>query len=123
MNVRSLKLDNKRIELARNCDQQSIAILGFIDNKIVHDDDRALIQNYESRVLITTSAWRNSINAAVGGVGLMISKSAESALAEIKPVNERIMIFHFNGNGFPSLSIIVHYSPVEGSPDAETKIF
>ena len=49
----------------------------------------------------------------------MISKSAESDFAEIKPVNERILIFHFNGNGFPSLSIIVHYSPAEGSPGAE----
>ena len=35
------------------------------------------------------------------------------------PWNERIIVAHFNGNGFPALSIIVHYSPVEGNPDAE----
>ena len=69
--------------------------------------------------LITTSAWRNSNSAAAGGVGLMVSKPAESALAEIKPWNERIIVAHFNRNGFPALSIIVHYLPVEGNPDAE----
>ena len=29
------------------------------------------------------------------------------------------LIAHFIGNGFPALSIIVHYSPVEGSASAE----
>ena len=119
MNVRTLRLDSKRIELASNCNNQSINILGVVDHKIVHDDDPVLVQNYGSHVLITTSAWRNSNNAAAGGVGFMISKSAETALAEVIPVNERIVIANFNGNGFPALSIIVHYSPVEGNPDAE----
>ena len=41
----------------------------------------------------------------------------ESALAEIKKYNERIIIAHFNGN--PGTTIIVHYSPTEGSETSE----
>ena len=37
----------------------------------------------------------------------------------VKSWNEKILIAHFIGNGFPALTIIVHYSPVEGSDSAE----
>ena len=119
MNVRTIRRKFKRQELADNCSSKSIAILGINDHKIVHENDPVLYESYGKYTLITTSAWRNSNNAASGGVGLMISKTAESALAEVKPWNDRILIAHFTGNGFPTLSIIVHYSPTEGSQNAE----
>ena len=46
-----------------------------------------------------------------------MNKTTESALAEIKSYNERIIIAHFNGN--PMTTVIVHYSPTEGSETAE----
>ena len=36
---------------------------------------------------------------------------------EIKSVNKRILIAHFNGN--PSPTVVVNYTPTEGSDDAE----
>ena len=69
INVRTIRLESKRIELASNCSDHTIAILGVIDHKIVHDDP-VLVQNYGTHALITTSAWRKSNNAAAEGVGL-----------------------------------------------------
>ena len=67
-------------------------------------------------VLITQSAWRNSQNAANGGVGLVVNKAAESVLSDVNYVNKRILIATFNGN--PSTTVIVNYSPQEGTQDA-----
>ena len=116
MNVRTIRLKCKREELAYNCKTQSIKILGIIDHKVVHEDP-VLYEPIGNHILITSSAWRNSNNAAAGGVGLMIEKSVENALSEVKPWNERIIIAHFNGN--PGSTIIVHYAPIEGSMDAD----
>ena len=67
--------------------------------------------------MITSSAWRNASNAAVGGVGLMLSKQATQTLSEVVPHNKGIITAHFSGN--PAVSAIVHYSPTEGSDTAE----
>ena len=75
-----------------------------------------IYEDTDIQILVTTSAWRNSNNAAAGGVGLMIEKSIESTF-EIKPWNKRIIIAHFNGN--PGVTIITHYSPVKGNKEAE----
>ena len=67
--------------------------------------------------MIMSSAWRNTSNAAVGSIGLMLSKQATQALSEVVPRNECIITAHFSGN--PAISAIVHYSPTEGSDTAE----
>ena len=61
--------------------------------------------------------WQNANGASSGGVGLLLSKTTESALTEIKSYNERMIIAHFNGN--PLTTVIVHYSPTKGSETAE----
>ena len=49
----------------------------------------------------------------------MINETAKNALADVRSFenNKRILIADFNGN--PATTIIAHYSPVEGSPDAQ----
>ena len=59
---------------------------------------------------------RNNAGAAVGGFEVMVSKSRD-ALSDIQPVCDRILVLHFDGN--PKTNVIVHYSPTEGSDDAE----
>ena len=117
INVRSIKSNAKQEELALNCRKQSISILGIVDHKLVHDNDELLHKRIDDRYLITSSAWRNSMNAPIGGLGLLIDKGAENNLAEISKFHERILIATFNGN--PALTIVVHYAPVEGSEFAE----
>ena len=120
LNTRTIRLENKQIELANRCREHSIAIMGIVDHKIVHSDEdlnEIVYKEVEDRLLITSSAWRTESNAASGGVGLMISKSAADNLAEVRIWNERIIIANFNGN--PALTIIVNYSPVEGKEEAD----
>ena len=117
MNVRTIRLESRRKELANNCKTQKVKILGIVDHKIVHEDEPIVYQHIDKQILITTSAWRTASNAASGGVGLMIDKSIESALSEVKPVDKRILIAEFNGN--PRTTIIVHYAPVEGSGESD----
>ena len=119
MNVRTIRTDSKRSELANNCNKHKIAILGVVDHKIVHREEDIKYQPCENYMLITSSAWRKSNNSASGGVGLMISKSAEKALSQVIPWNERVLIAHFKAKGHPTLTVIVHYAPIEGSDEAE----
>ena len=101
--------------------QFSLHIPGVVDHKIVHDDDEIFYHNLNKCSLIKTSAWRNSNNAAAGGVGILISEIVKKLLANVRPFdnNKQIMIAEFKRN--LATTIIVHYSPVEGSPDAQER--
>ena len=99
-NARTLRTENKRKELFQGFDSQSITILGVIDHKIVHNesDDDIVYNQVNSSLFITSSAWRNDVNAAVGGVGIMINKRACNVQSEVIKWNERIIIATFEGN-------------------------
>ena len=116
-NVRSIRNQGKREELANAFNAAKLNILGIIDHKLVHEDDNIQTEQLDNCTLITSSAWRNANGASCGGVGLLVSRTTESALSEIESFNERIIIAHFNGN--PATTVIVHYSPTEGSTTAE----
>ena len=48
--------------------------------------------------LLTCSASRNSINAAIGGVGILINLRAYNAIKSIDMISNRIVAIHFMGN-------------------------
>ena len=91
--------------------------MGIQDHKMVHEDEEKRTEVIDGCTLITTSTWRNDKNAAVGGVGLMFSKYASHALADVEAFHNRIIIVHFNGN--PATTLIVQHSPTEGSEYVE----
>ena len=80
MNVRRLKNESKQLELTTNMRNQGTDILGLVDHKITHEDNVKIQQVYQ-HVIITSSARRNNANAAVGGVGIIVSKNDEDTLA------------------------------------------
>lgn len=47
----------------------------------------------------------------------MVNNYTLKALTDVQAFNNRIIIAHFNGN--PSVTLIVQYSPTEGSEDTE----
>ena len=116
MNVRTLKAESKQLELTTNMRNQGIDILGLVYHKTMHKDN-INIQQVDQHIIITSSAWKNNANAAVGGVGIVVSKNAEDTLAEITKYNDRILVAHFNGN--PRTTITVSYAPCEGSDESE----
>ena len=117
-NARTLRENHKRIELANNFTQNNLSILSINNHKIVHEDEPIRIENLNGCTLITTSAWRAGNGAAVGGVGFVVNHKLENSLAEIQPVNKRILKAVFNGNH--CVTFVVNYSPVEGSDEAES---
>jgi len=71
--------------------------------------------------LFTASAYKNEINASVGGVGLTVQKQLLPILTSIKKVNDRILIATFRGN--PKTVIISCYSPHNHAPIDEVEAF
>ena len=67
--------------MANNFNKCKLSILGIIDHKIVHEEDIRIEEHDNNCVLITTSACRNLNGAAIGGVGIVVSKKALQKLS------------------------------------------
>ena len=72
-------------------------------------------------MLATVSAWKNSVNATVGGVGILIGPRALKSLNSIERIQPGIMVATFNGN--PRVTIISSYSPTNVSEETELIAF
>ncbi len=90
-NARTLRKGQNLEELTTNFIKQGISVLGIQEHRRIHDDEPISYEEYMGQYLITSTAWRNSQNAAVGGVGLLLDKKAKKALGEVKPINNRIL--------------------------------
>ena len=108
MNVRTIREQRCREELVSNLIEQNIEVLGIQEHRIVHDET-VRYERILGKTLITTSATKNSIGAATGGVGLVLNTKSKSSLASIQAHSERILIANFQGN--PATTVIVNYCP------------
>ena len=71
--------------------------------------------------MATVSAWKNSVNATVGGVGMLIGPKAIKTLNSIERIQPRMMTATFNGN--PRATVISCYSPTNISEETKLAIF
>ena len=71
--------------------------------------------------LATASAWKNSINATIGGVGMLIGPQVLKSLNSIEKIHPRMMVATLNGN--PGETIISCYSPTNVSKETELIAF
>ena len=55
-------------------------------------------------MLATASAWKNSVNATIGGVGMLIGPQALKTQNSIEKIHPSKMVATFNSN--PSATII-----------------
>ena len=69
----------------------------------------------------TVWEWKNSVNATVGGVGILIGPSALKSLKSIERKKPRMMVATFKGN--PRARIIICYSPTNVSEETELVAF
>ena len=72
-------------------------------------------------MLVTVSAWTNSVNASVGGVGMLIGPRALKTLNSIERIQPRMMAATFNGN--PKATIISCYRPTNVSKETKLVTF
>ena len=69
----------------------------------------------------TASAWKNSVNTTIGGVGMLIGLLAQKSINSIEKIQPRMMVATFNGN--PNATIISCYSPTNVSEETDLIAF
>ena len=67
------------------------------EHRRVHDEV-IKYEQWDNYLIITSSAWRNSAQAAAGGVGFILNRTAEKSLCEVVFLSNRIMRASFSGN-------------------------
>ena len=80
----------------------------------MHTEDIKYPKTGSGWILATVSAWKNSVNSTVGGVGMFIGLRALKTLNSIERIQPRMLTATFNGH--PRASIIC-YSPTNISEE------
>ena len=108
-NVQTLNRPAKLNELVYNAQKFSISIIAIQEHRLIHEEPLKRHGRGDNWLVITSSATRNTMNATIGGVGILLTLQAKLALESIKTISERTMIAIFKGN--PKCTVISTYSP------------
>ena len=87
----------------------------------MHTEDIKYHDTGNGWTLVTVSVWKNSVNATVGGVGILTGPRSLKSLNSIERIQPRMMADTFNGN--PRATIISCYSPTNVSEETELVAF
>ena len=120
-NVRTLNRIGQLPELIASAEEHKIDIICIQEHRYTHSEDIKYHETGNGWSLATVSAWKNSVNAAIGGVGLLIGPRALKTLNSVEKIQPRMMAATFNGN--PIATIISCYSPTNLSEETELDIF
>ena len=120
-NVRTLNRIEQLPELIASAEEHKIDIICIQEHRYTHTEDIKYHETGNGWSLVTVSAWKNSVNAAVGGVGLLIGPRALKTLNSVEKIQPRMMAATFNGN--PRATIISCYSPTNVSEETELVTF
>ena len=120
-NVRTLNRRGKLTELTASAVEHKIDIIYIQVHRYTHNKDTKYHDTGNGWTLATLSAWKNSINATIGGVGTLIGPWALKSLNSIESIQPRMMAATFNDN--PRATIISCYSPTNVSEEIELVIF
>ena len=120
-NVRTLNRIGQLPELTASAVEHKIDIICIQEHRYTHTEDIKYHETGNGWMLVTVSAWKNSVNASVGGVGMLIGPRALKTLNSIERIQPRMMAATFNGN--PKATIISCYSPTNVSEETELVTF
>ena len=120
-NVRTLNRIGKLPELIASAVEHKIDIICIQEHRYMHTEDIKYHETGNGWTLATVSAWKNSVNTAVGGVGMLIGPRALKTLNSIEKIQPRMMAATFNGN--PRATIISCYSPTNVREKTELVAF
>ena len=101
--------------------EHKIDIICKQEHRYTHTKDIKYHETGYGWTLATVSAWKNSVNATVGGIGILIRPRALKTLNNIKRIQPRMLTATFNGN--PRATIISCYSPTNVSEETELVAF
>ena len=120
-NVRTLNRIRQLLELTASALEHKIDIICIQEHRYMHTEDIKCHDTGNGMTLATVSAWETSVNATVGGVGMLIGPRALKTLNSIERIQPRMMAATFNGN--PRATIISCYSPTNVSEETELVSF
>ena len=98
LNVQTLRTDEKVHELVASAEKFSQDIICIQEHRFIHEELATKEHTIGSWKLITCSAWKNSANAAVGGIGILLNTRAYNSISSIEMITNRIMATTFHGN-------------------------
>ena len=108
-NVRTLNRIGQLPELTALAIEHKIDIICIQEHRYTHNGDIKFHDTGNGWTLATVSAWKNSINATAGVVGILIGPRVLKSLNSIERIQPKMMVATFNGN--PRATIISCYSP------------
>ena len=98
VNVRTLNRIGQLPELTASAVEYKIGIICIQENRYTHTEDIKYHETGNGWMLVTISAWKNSVNASVGVVGMLIGPRSLKTLNSIERIQPRMMAATFNGN-------------------------
>ena len=114
-NVKTLKIICQLLELTDLAIDQSIDMICIQEHRYIHSEDIKYHDTGNGWMFVSASAWKNSVNATTGGVGMLIGPCALKSINHIEKIQPRMMVDTFNGN--PSTTIISCYCPTNVSEE------
>ena len=120
-NVRTLNRIGQLPELIASAEEHKIDIICIQEHRYTHTEDIKDQETGNGWSLVTVFAWKNSVNTAVGEVGLLIGPRALTTLNSIKKIQPRMMAATLNGNSRET--IIYCYSPTNVNEETELVTF
>ena len=109
LNVRTLNRIGQLLELTASATDHNICIIYIQEHRYIHSEDIKYHDTSNGWMLVSESAWKNSVNATISSVGMFIGPRAPKSLNGIKKIQQKIMLATFNGN--PRAAIISCYNP------------
>ena len=95
-NVRTLNRIGQLPELIASAEERKIEIICIQEHRYTNTKDIKYHETDNGWSLVTVSAWKNSVNAAVEGIRLLIGPRALKTLNSIKKIQPRMMAATFN---------------------------
>ena len=119
--MRTLDRIRQLPELTASVAEHKIDLISIQEQRYTHTEDIKYHETGNGRTQATVSAWKNPVNATVGGVGILIEPRALITLNSIERIQSRMMAATFNGK--PRATIISCYSPTNVSEETELVTF
>ena len=79
-NVRTLKRRGQLPELTALATDHNIDIICILENRYTYSDDIKYPDTGNGWTVATAPGWKNSVNATIGGVGMLIGPRALNSL-------------------------------------------
>ena len=119
--VRTLNRIGQLPELTASAIDHNIDIIFIQEQRYILSENIRYHDNGNRWTLATASARKNSVNAMIGEVGMLIGPRALKSLNNTENIHPRMMVATFKGN--PSATVISCYSPTNVSEETELITF